>query len=197
MFCSASRVGDGLPSGVFDEVGLARDVGDLGGVRDAVVCGGGGEGGAEEFVFAIDGIISKGGDGVFDGLAGGELREGDEGGEPGGEVGVVDDTGLEEEVDSIGIKGEGFDGIAAQGGVGGEEGGAVGAGVEFFESVEGPNGVESADAGLSGEILEGGGGVGFISIDEESLGGEAPELVGIGEGVDELSGGRAIEGGDF
>ena len=92
---------------------------------------------------------------------------------------------------------EGADGISAEGGIFGEEGVLDVFFFEESESVEGPEGVDGCDAGLFGEVAEGCFGARMISLNQQTLSGESPELVVTAECGDEGRGVFWIEGGDF
>ena len=153
----------------------------------------------EQSIAEVFSIFGETGDGVLQRVAGGELGEGDEGGEAGGEVRVVDDAGLEEEAASFFIETQGAGGVAPEDGIGGEEGGTMSVVIEMAESVEGPQGVDGSDAGLADFFLKGlerVGSGGLYFINEKALGGEAPELVVVAEGGYQFGRGGTLEGGD-
>jgi hypothetical protein len=92
------------------------------------------------------------------------------------EVLVVDDAGFEEELGG-GLSVERADGVATEGGIVGEECLAKIGFLQEAQAIEGPEGVDGGEAGLLKEGAEGCFGVLLLAINEESLGGESPELV--------------------
>lgn len=181
-----------LERGIGEEVraGFGAEAG-----GDALVMGGYLEGVEEPVILAVGFIAEEVGDGDREHGVFRELGHFREGCAAGVEVGGGDDGGIEEELDIVGSGAEGLDGVATDHGIGIEEGGLMDFAIEFTEAMERPERVDCGDAAagdLAAERLD----RGFVMVlDEETLGGEAPELVGVAERFEEFIGGGVGERG--